>query len=126
MTIVRASTILKAVSWACDHSAKEVNREMKRGIASLAIIAYTAPVLGILGMLTDTPGVLRALTYRGYGDAAGGPSELLVLPAAGLLIASVATLLHRVLSARVEHFRLEMKSETLQLMNDLVRPSTNI
>ena len=124
MFVVRIATILPTVRRACDRSANDVNREMKRGIGSLAVIAYTAPFLGVLGMLSDTPGVLKALTYRGYGDVAGGPSELLVLPAAGLLLASVATLFHRVLSARVKRFRVEMKSGTLQLMNDLVRTST--
>ena len=126
MDVVQGATILTMVGLACDCSANVVNRKMKRGIRSLAVIACTAPFLGILGMLSATPSVLKALTYRGYGDIAAAPSELFVLPAAGLLLASVATVFHRVLSARVEHFHVEMKSATLQLMNDLVRPSTNI
>jgi biopolymer transport protein ExbB/TolQ len=77
-------------------------------------------------MLDWTRNFLYEVASRGceYGDCAGGPAEIFVLPAAGLLIASVALFFHGVLSARIESFRVEMKSAALQLMNDLVRPST--
>jgi hypothetical protein len=42
------------------------------------------------------------------------------------LVASLAMLCHGVLSAKVAHFRAEMEAASLQLMSDLVRPSTNI
>ena len=98
---------------------------MARGIHSLTVIASTAPFLGILGMLVQTPQTLYVLTLPPmYGDYTDGTSELFVLPALGLIVASVAMLLHRVLSHSIEHFRTEIKAGTLQLMNDLVRPST--
>lgn len=103
------------------------NREMQRGVNSLASIAATAPLLGILGMLSDMPRVLNLLAYpQTYGDVAGGPAELFVLPAIGLFVASVLMALNGVLSACIDQFRMEMESSSLQLMNDLARPSTNI
>jgi len=118
--------VLGAVERACIRSANITTRKMKRRVNSLAVIACTAPSIGSLVMLDGTRIFIKDMGGCGYGDCAGGPSELFVLPAIGLLVASVAMLLHGILSAPVECFRVEMKSATLQLMNDLVRPSTNI
>ena len=117
--------VLDAVERACIRSANITFRRMKRGVDSLAVIACTAPAVGALAMLDGTRHFLVNVIGCGYGDCAGGPSELFVLPAISLLIASIAMLLHGILSARIEYFRMEMKSATLQLMNDLVRPSTH-
>ena len=117
--------VLEAVERACQQSAATTNLEMKRGVGTLAAIASTAPFIGILGMLGGTPQVLKDILHP-CGECAGGPAELFVFPAIGLVVASAAMLLHGVLSDWGEHFRIEMIAGTLQLMNDLVRPSTNI
>jgi biopolymer transport protein ExbB/TolQ len=116
---------LNAVKRACDRSSKIANRKMKRGVNSLAVIASTAPFVGILGMLSGTPQVLNGIVHP-CGECAGGAAELFVLPAMSLLVASAAMMFHGLLSAWGERFRVEMKAGSLQLMNDLVRPSTNI
>ena|SRR5258708_31599418 len=82
--------VVEAVERACARSATITTRKMKRGVDALAVIACTAPSLGVLGMLDETRYFLRSLRVCGYGDCAGGPAELFVLPALGLLIASVA------------------------------------
>ena len=123
MTDVRGITTdnLNAVKRACNRSAKAANRKMKRGVDSLAVIALTAPFVGICGMLSGTPQVLNGLAHP-CGECAVGVSELFVLPAIGLVVASAAMLFHGILYAWGEHFRVEMKTGSLKLMNDLVRP----
>jgi biopolymer transport protein ExbB/TolQ len=119
---------LSAVKRACQRSAAITNLEMKRGVDSLLMIARTAPALGAFAMVVGILQVLKAFSIppNAACDCAGGPGEAFVLPAAGLLVASLAMFCHGVLSAKVEHFRAEMEAASLQLMNDLVRPSTNI
>lgn len=122
--------VLSAVERACVRSAHITTNQMKRGVNSLAVIACAAPTIGVLAMLNETRQFFEGFARCGdcgcgYGDCAGGPSELFVLPAAGLLVASVAMLFHGILSARIESLRVEMRTATLQLMNDLVRPLTD-
>jgi biopolymer transport protein ExbB/TolQ len=120
---------LNAVKRACDRSAKVTNHNMKRGVHSLAVIASTAPLVGILGMLSGIPaGLKQVAVFRLWpcGESAGGPAEVFVLPAIGLLVGSAAMLFHAILFALGERFRLEMKVESLELLNDLVRRPTNI
>src|SRR5438874_4936103 len=97
---------------------------MTRGVRSLAVIASTAPLVGLLGMMSGTPQVLNVLANR-CGECSVGVSELFVFPAIGLLVASAAMLFHGMLTAWGERFRVEMKAGSLQLMNDLARSSTN-
>jgi biopolymer transport protein ExbB/TolQ len=120
---------LRAVKRACDRSAKVTNHKMKRGVDSLAVIASTAPLVGILGMLSGIPaGLKQVAVFRLWpcGDCAGGPAEVFVLPAIGLLVGSAAMLFHAILFAWGERFRLEMKIESLEVMNGLVRRPTKI
>ena len=114
---------LNAVKRACQRYAAITNLGMKREVDSLAVIASTAPFVGILGMLSGTPQVLNGIVHP-CGECAGGAAELFVLPAMGLVVASAAMLFHGVLSGWGERFRVEMNAGTLQLMNDLARPST--
>ena len=72
-------------------------------------------------MLSEVPQVLYSLVHP-CGLCASGASELFVFPALGLLVGSAAMLIHGILSAWGERFRVEMKAESLKLMNDLVRP----
>ncbi len=76
-------------------------------------------------MLSGTPQVLNGIVHP-CGECAGGAAELFVLPALGLLVASAAMFFHGVLFAWGERLRVEMNAGTLQLMNDVVRPSINI
>jgi biopolymer transport protein ExbB/TolQ len=116
---------LDQVERACVRAANVTIRDMKRRVDSVAAIARVAPYLGLLAMFTETRDYLKSLPGCGYGDCAGGPAEVFVLPAAGLLVASIAMVAHGILSDRIESFRIEMKCAALQLMNDLVQPSND-
>jgi biopolymer transport protein ExbB/TolQ len=120
------SSVRDAIERACVRSTNATNRKLKRGVDSLALIAITAPAIGSLAMLDGTRHFVEEVGLGGCGDCAGGPSELFVLPAISLLIAAAATLFHGIVSARMECLRVEMRSATLQLMNDLVRPPTGV
>src|ERR1700678_1908669 len=118
---------LCAARLACECSAQVVQRELNRGIGSLALIAGIAPWLGVLSMLESARNLLEWYPiHSGLDDAAGGPSEVFVLLAAAIAVACFAIFAHAVLSAQLERFQLEMKLESLQLLNDLVRPSGKI
>ena len=82
-------------------------------------------MIGVVGMLdgaTQTLKIVRAPT----GEEAWGFSEPFLLAAAGLLVASVAMLSHGILFAWVKRLRVEMETASLQLLNQLVRPSSTI
>ena len=118
--------VLYAVQRASARSALVVHGEMKRGLHSLASIAVTAPLLGVLSMLEETRQELRIATLPYDADVAGGWSEVFVLFALSILVSSMAIVCHGLLSAMIESLRLELKTATLQLLNNLVRPSTNV
>jgi len=115
--------VLGAVERAWVRSANITTLKMKREVNSLAVIACTAPSIGASGMLDGTRHMMVRIALGPLGpcgECSAGPSELFVLPAVGLLVASVAMLFHGILSARAECLRVEMRSATLQLMNELV------
>ena len=76
-------------------------------------------------MLEGTRQELRIAALPYDADVEGGWSEVFVLFALSILVTLMAIVCKGLLSAMTERFRLEMKAATLQLMNDLVRPSTN-
>jgi len=43
-----------------------------------------------------------------------------------IVVTAVMMVCHSILTAMMERFRVETETTTLQLMNDLFRPSTNI
>ena len=122
------SYTLGAVQSACENAARGTIYEMGRGIRSLGVIACVSPVLGLLSLLEETRQGLRLATIDPHGlfDTAFGWSEVFILFALSLLVSLMAIVYHSLLSVRIERFRVEAKTATLQLMNDLVRPSTNI
>ena len=61
-------------------------------------------------MLDDARRFVKFFGGCGYGDCAGGPSELFVLPAVGLLVASFAMFFHGILSVRMESIHLETQA----------------
>ena len=118
--------ILGAVRLACKNSARLTIYKMGRGIRSLNIIALTAPMLGALSLLEGArTGLIGASLDPGIGDVAGGWSEIFLPYAMSIATASLATAWYGFLSAMIERLKAETEITTLQLLNDLVRPSTN-
>jgi biopolymer transport protein ExbB/TolQ len=123
---MRRAFALCAVRLACENSARLTIYKLGRGKRSLSVIACISPLLGVLSMLEGTRQELRIAALPYDADVAGGWSEVFVLFALSILVSSIAIVCHGLMSAMIERFRLEMKTATLRLMNDLARPSANV
>ena len=100
---------------------------MNRGEGSLASIAFTAPLVGLLGTLLGIVSCFLGTVgdrWSIYVAIMGRLSESLFPMELGLFVAVVAFLGHKHMQARLEEFDLEMDSASPQLTNQLV--STNI
>ena len=119
---------LRAVRLVCEKAARRTIYDMGRGIRSLGVIARVSPLLGLLSLLEGTRQGLRLATLdpQGLLDTSFGWSEIFVPFAMSIVVTAVMMVCHSILTAMMERFRVETKTTTLQLMNDLFRPSTNI
>ena len=96
--------------------------KMKRGLAGLATIATTAPLLGLLG---TTIGILDA--FKGCGTqkwvcvaaTIEGICEALVTALLGLLAAILAAWFYNYLSDRLQIFNIEMQLASSELLSYL-------
>ena len=119
---------LGAVRSVCENTGRRTIYEMGRGIRSLGVIAYVSPLLGLLSLLEGARQGLRLATLDPHGllDTSFGWSEIFVPFALSIVVGAVVMVCHGILTAMMERFRVETETATLQLMIDLVRPSTNI
>jgi len=81
---------------------KEMPR-IERGLASIAILAAIAPLLGLLGTVTGMIETFQAITLFGTGDPkymSSGISQALVTTELGLIVAVPIILLHSYLTGR--------------------------
>jgi biopolymer transport protein ExbB/TolQ len=121
---VCAPYILRAVRHACELSARRTTRKLARGLRSLGAIALTAPMLGALDLLNGTRhGIKLTQLNDGYGNIAWGWSENFVPFGMSIAVACLAMFCYGVLSSMVVNLRAETKIATLELLNDLTRPS---
>jgi len=99
----------------------EVGRIARR-FAALAIIAQTAPLLGLLGTFLGAIQTVNALNVAGpvvRGDLLAGFMQALVPAAAGLLVGIPAQVMYGVLRVRFERLVIELEaaaSEVLMLL----------
>ena len=99
----------------------EVGRIARR-FAALAIIAQTAPLLGLLGTFLGAIQTINALNVAGpvvRGDLLAGFMQALVPAAAGLLVGIPAQVMYGVLRVRFERLVIELEaaaSEVLMLL----------
>ena len=120
----RKADTLDAVRRASARSASLVHGEMKRGLNSLASIAATAPLVGLLGtavgMLSAFGGssTEKSSLMRWFAKYL---SESLVPTALGLFVAVLGFCFYKYLLARLENFDIEMKNASLELIDELAR-----
>jgi hypothetical protein len=101
----------------------EVRERMKRGVGSLALISSTAAFFGLLGMVV---GMMNS--FRSIGGSASfglylvsiGISRAMTPGILGLAVALVAFWSYRYLCGRLQVLELEMRTETIDLVNRLV------
>jgi biopolymer transport protein ExbB/TolQ len=113
---------LDAAKRASARSALAVRGEMKHGLSSLASIAFSAPLVGVIGALLgilDSFPPLGTEKWTGYAITAENLSNALMPIELGLLVALLAYFGHKHLLSRLEGFELEMENASLQLLNQL-------
>lgn len=77
--------------------------QLQRGLSTIAVLATTAPLLGLLGTVTGMIATFQSIAMFGTGDPrlmSGGISEALVTTALGLCVAIPLSLLHTFVSSQ--------------------------
>ena len=97
---------------------------LERHLGILAVVAQTAPLVGLLGTVT---GMIRAFTAvnAGGGNVSAGALSAgvymsLLTTAAGLVVAIPAGVAHAYLSARVDRLLRELERAGIEIVNVLV------
>ena len=94
---------------------------------SLASVAFSAPLVGVIGSLWGIVYSFRGISsgiWDEYADIVNGLSLSLAPAALGILVALIASCGHQYFLARLDDFDVEMENASLQLLNQL--GSTNI
>lgn len=97
---------------------------LERLIPFVAVVAATAPLLGLLGTVTGMIKTFKLITVFGTGDARAlstGISEALITTEFGLLVAIPALLLHAVLQRTAKGVLASMEQTSLAFVNGLAR-----
>jgi len=106
---------------AAERAAVSVHRDFSRGRISLHFIAWTAPLVGMLGTAALLVSVLRAWSLPAYAtcDCAGGLSEAFAPVALSLPVATFASIAFHSVTHQVETLDSDMRAATLELLNHL-------
>ena len=101
--------------------------KLHRGLASIALFAAIAPLLGLLGTVTGMISTFQAITLYGTGDPklmSGGISQALITTELGLVVAIPLLLLHAGILAKsktiiqvLEHWNARLTADKLDLRN---------
>ncbi len=96
--------------------------KIKRGLATLALLAAIAPLLGLLGTVTGIIETFQSITLFGTGDPrvmSGGISQALVTTVMGLLVAIPVLLLHSFLSSKSNTLIYILDEKSIALVAEL-------
>jgi len=100
----------------------EESPQLNKHLATLAVIAGAAPLLGLLGTVTGMISLFEVITHYGTSDPkilAGGISEALVTTETGLIIAIPVLLGHNFLRNQSVHIHTEMEKHAIRILNRL-------
>ncbi len=96
--------------------------QLDKHLATLAVIAGAAPLLGLLGTVTGMINLFEVITHYGTGDPkilAGGISEALITTQSGLSVAIPILLVHNFLRNKSLHIQNEMSKNAIRILNRL-------
>ncbi|MGM0461113.1 MAG: MotA/TolQ/ExbB proton channel family protein [Fibrobacterota bacterium] len=95
---------------------------LDKHLDTLAVIAASAPLMGLLGTVTGMIRMFTDITRFGTGDPqllAGGISEALVTTETGLIIAIPVLLIHNFLRNRRNRIQADMEMYAMRILNRL-------
>ncbi|ERP31452.1 MotA/TolQ/ExbB proton channel family protein [Chitinivibrio alkaliphilus] len=95
---------------------------LEKHLDTLAVIAASAPLMGLLGTVTGMIRMFTDITRFGTGDPqllAGGISEALVTTETGLIIAIPVLLLHNFLRNRRNRIQSDIEMYAMRILNRL-------
>ncbi|MFW6221824.1 MAG: MotA/TolQ/ExbB proton channel family protein [Fibrobacterota bacterium] len=123
------STCLEHSKWNRSSAEKAVREilidetpQLDKHLATLAVIAGAAPLLGLLGTVTGMINLFEVITHYGTGDPkilAGGISEALITTQSGLAVAIPLLLVHNFLRNKSLHIQNEMSKHAIRILNRL-------
>ncbi|MGL5376750.1 MAG: MotA/TolQ/ExbB proton channel family protein [Cetobacterium sp.] len=90
----------------------------------LGIIAYTSPMIGLLGTVTGMIEAFGKIAVSGAGDpnaVAGGISQALLTTAAGLIIAIPSIIAYNIFNKKIELISLEVEKIITSIVNIVKR-----
>lgn len=111
-----------AVADACGDIASGELRQHQQKAYPLAVVATTAPIIGLLGTVVGMVESFHAIAYSGgMGNPAllaGGISKALVCTAAGLTVALAALAAHHFFKHRVIAYGLQLEKAMNELLDE--------
>ena len=97
---------------------------LERNTYILGIIAYTAPMIGLLGTVTGMIEAFGKIAVSGTGDPnaiAGGISQALLTTAGGLIIAIPSIIAYNIFNKKIEKMSLEVEKTATFIVNIVKR-----
>lgn len=95
--------------------------ELRKGLATIKVLAAIAPLMGLLGTVTGMISTFQAITLFGTGDPkimAGGISQALITTVQGLCVAIPLLLASNMLSARAQQLSKTIGEQATGLIAD--------
>ncbi len=102
----------------------EAQPKVERFLAVIAVTAAVAPLLGLLGTVTGMINTFKMITLFGTGDASslsGGISEALITTELGLVVAIPALVAHAMLNRKAQAIMANMEKLAVVFVNGLPR-----
>ncbi|MFZ1343815.1 MotA/TolQ/ExbB proton channel family protein [Thiothrix eikelboomii] len=102
-----------------EEAGRHAVHRLERYLPALATIGSIAPLMGLLGTVFGMISSFSQISKAGAGDpaaVAGGISEALITTAAGLVVALIAVIFHRLLKAKVDNYVFGMEQEAVKLI----------
>ncbi|MEM9159471.1 MAG: MotA/TolQ/ExbB proton channel family protein [Verrucomicrobiota bacterium] len=100
----------------------EAQPKIDRFLSIIAVTAAVAPLLGLLGTVTGMINTFKLITLFGTGDArslSGGISEALITTEFGLIVAIPALVAHSLLTRKAQSIMAHMEKMSVAFLNGL-------
>ena len=107
-----------------DQTMKFIEPELERGMSTLANLATTAPLMGLLGTVSGMVGTFKVIKIFGTSNPsmmADSISEALMTTQNGLLVAIPLMIIHIMLINKIERLQQEARYVAQKLINLYVK-----